>query len=138
VSDDVLDAVARALQLNDAEREHLFNLARAARPVRTPNRRTRPQIPPSVQRVLDSMTGTAVRPQRAPGHPGQQRPGPGPLLPGPGPARAPRQHRPLRLPRSPRRRLLPRPRRRAGHRRRAAAHRSRPQPPRQRPHRPRR
>lgn len=60
VSDDVLDAVARALRLNDAEREHLFNLARAARPVRTPRRRVKPQIPPSVQRVLDSMTGTAA------------------------------------------------------------------------------
>jgi len=60
VSDDVLDAVARALQLNDAEREHLFNLARAAKPVRTPRRRSTTPIPPSVQRVLDSMTGTAA------------------------------------------------------------------------------
>jgi hypothetical protein len=60
VSDDGLDAVARALQLSDAEREHLFNLARAAKPARTPRRRTKPQIPPSVQRVLDSMTGTAA------------------------------------------------------------------------------
>jgi hypothetical protein len=60
VSDDVLDAVSRALQLNDAEREHLFNLARAARPVRTPRRRSKTPIPPSVQRVLDSMTGTAA------------------------------------------------------------------------------
>ena len=60
VSDDVLDAVARALQLNDAEREHLFNLARAAKPVRTPRRRAKTPIPPSVQRVLDSMTGTAA------------------------------------------------------------------------------
>jgi hypothetical protein len=56
----VLDAVARALQLHDAERDHLFNLARAARPVRTPRRRGRTAIPPSVQRVLDSMTGTAA------------------------------------------------------------------------------
>jgi transcriptional regulator with XRE-family HTH domain len=60
VSDDVLDAVARALQLNEAEREHLFNLARAAKPIRTPRRRAKPQIPLSVQRVLDSMTGTAA------------------------------------------------------------------------------
>lgn len=36
VSDDVLDAVARALQLSDVERDHLYNLARAARPARTP------------------------------------------------------------------------------------------------------
>ena len=60
VSDDVLDAVARALQLSDAEREHLFNLARAAKPARTPRRRVRTPIPPSVQRVLDSMSGTAA------------------------------------------------------------------------------
>lgn len=60
VSDDVLDAVACALRLSDAEREHLFNLARAARPLRTPRRRATPAIPPSVQRVLDSMTGTAA------------------------------------------------------------------------------
>jgi transcriptional regulator with XRE-family HTH domain len=60
VSDDVLDAVARALQLSEAEREHLFNLARAAKPVRTPRRRAKRQIPPSVQRVLDSMAGTAA------------------------------------------------------------------------------
>jgi len=60
VSDDVLDAVARALQLSDVEHDHLFNLARAARPVRTPRRRVKPQIPPSVQRVLESMTGTAA------------------------------------------------------------------------------
>ena len=60
VSDDVLDAVARALQLNEAERDHLFNLARAAKPSRTPRRRRKVSIPPSVQRVLDSMTGTAA------------------------------------------------------------------------------
>jgi transcriptional regulator with XRE-family HTH domain len=60
VSDDVLDAVARALQLSDVERDHLFNLARAAKPSRTPRRRAKTQIPASVQRVLDSMTGTAA------------------------------------------------------------------------------
>jgi transcriptional regulator with XRE-family HTH domain len=60
VSDDVLDAVARALHLDDAEREHLFNLARAARPARTPRRRAKAAVPPSLQRVLDSMTGTAA------------------------------------------------------------------------------
>jgi hypothetical protein len=32
VSEDVLEAVARALQLDDAERAYLFDLARAARP----------------------------------------------------------------------------------------------------------
>lgn len=60
VSEDVLDAVARALHLSDIERQHLFNLARAAKPVRTPPRRTAPKIPASVQRILDSMVGAAA------------------------------------------------------------------------------
>jgi transcriptional regulator with XRE-family HTH domain len=61
VSDDVLDAVARALQLDEAERTHLFNLARAAaEPTRAPQRRSRTQIQPRVQWMLDSMTGSAA------------------------------------------------------------------------------
>lgn len=60
VSDDVLDAVARALQLSDVERNHLFNLARAARPTRTPPTRAKTPIPKSLQRVLDCMTGAAA------------------------------------------------------------------------------
>ena len=57
-SDSVLEALARALQLDDAERAHLFDLARAAQPVGQPPRR-RPakyRIRPSVQQVLDAMT----------------------------------------------------------------------------------
>lgn len=61
VSEDVLEAVARALQLDEAERTHLFNLARAAaRRARTPQRRSRPRIAPRVQWMLDSMTGSAA------------------------------------------------------------------------------
>lgn len=60
VSDDVLDAVARALQLDEAERTHLFNLARAAKPGRNPRRRAKPRLRPSVQRILDSMNTTAA------------------------------------------------------------------------------
>jgi transcriptional regulator with XRE-family HTH domain len=60
VPDDVLDAVARALRLNQSERTHLFNLARAAKPTRAPRRHPKPQIRPSLQRILDSMTGTAA------------------------------------------------------------------------------
>ena len=37
-SDSVLDALARALQLDDAERAHLFDLARAAQPARARRR----------------------------------------------------------------------------------------------------
>src|SRR5919108_1875444 len=40
-SESVLDAVARALRLDDAERAHLFDLARAARPI-APAARRRP------------------------------------------------------------------------------------------------
>ena len=58
VSDDVLSAVARALQLDEAERLHLFDLARAARPSRPPRRRPQRTVRPSVLRILESMTGT--------------------------------------------------------------------------------
>ena len=61
VSESVLEALARALQLDDAERAHLFDLARTANPA-TPRRR-RPvakQIRPTVQRVLDSITAPAI------------------------------------------------------------------------------
>ncbi|MGY0488277.1 helix-turn-helix transcriptional regulator [Streptomyces sp. WG-D5] len=58
VSDAVLESLARALQLDDAEREHLFDLARAAngtvRPVR--RRRTRKWVPrDSLIQALDAI-----------------------------------------------------------------------------------
>ncbi|TQE34596.1 XRE family transcriptional regulator [Streptomyces ipomoeae] len=54
-SEEVLDAVAHALQLDDAERAHLHDLARAAeRPAR--RKRARGPLPDSVLRVLHSMT----------------------------------------------------------------------------------
>jgi len=62
VSDSVLEALARALQLDDAERAHLFDLARAANPTAAPHRR-RPapqRIRPVVQRILDSIGAPAV------------------------------------------------------------------------------
>jgi transcriptional regulator with XRE-family HTH domain len=58
VSESVLEAVARGLQLDDAERAHLFDLARVAQPA-APRRRRRTQqrVRPSVQRLIDAMTG---------------------------------------------------------------------------------
>ena len=58
VSESVLDALARGLQLDDAERAHLFDLARAAGPMTRPRRRpAKPGVRPGVQRILDAMTG---------------------------------------------------------------------------------
>jgi transcriptional regulator with XRE-family HTH domain len=61
-SDSVLHAIARALQLNEAEQAHLFDLAKTANtsPSRAPRRQGAPKIRPSVLRVLHSMTGTAA------------------------------------------------------------------------------
>jgi transcriptional regulator with XRE-family HTH domain len=57
VSEDVLDAVARALRLDDDERTYLFDLARSSRPQRgAPSRRRDVEIPARVQWLLDSMT----------------------------------------------------------------------------------
>ncbi|MBE8476009.1 helix-turn-helix transcriptional regulator [Streptomyces justiciae] len=60
-SESVLDAVARALQLDDDERAHLYDLARSVAPG-TSRRRPRPTSPitASVQQVLDSMSVPAV------------------------------------------------------------------------------
>src|SRR5207237_2538033 len=54
VSDSVLDAIARALRLDEAERAHLADLAHAAGPAAR-RRRTPPaqQIRPNVARILD-------------------------------------------------------------------------------------
>jgi len=59
VSENVLDALARALQLDETERTHLLDLARAAHPTTRARRRTAPKrIRPAVQHMLDAMTGT--------------------------------------------------------------------------------
>jgi transcriptional regulator with XRE-family HTH domain len=61
VSDEVLGAVARALQLDEAERAHLFDLARAARPRRpTARQRGKQQVRASVQHILDSAATAAA------------------------------------------------------------------------------
>jgi transcriptional regulator with XRE-family HTH domain len=61
VSDSVLEALASALQLIDAERAHLHDLAHAANPLGLRRRRpTAQRIRPSVQRVLDTTSAPAI------------------------------------------------------------------------------
>jgi transcriptional regulator with XRE-family HTH domain len=62
VSDSVLEAIAQALRLDEAEQAHLRDLARTANA--GPRARRRPsgpqQVRPSVQRILDGMTDVAA------------------------------------------------------------------------------
>ncbi|MFK0110683.1 helix-turn-helix transcriptional regulator [Streptomyces sp. NPDC091217] len=61
VSESVLESLSRALQLDEAEHAHLFDLAHAANA--SPRARRRPtqqQIRPGIQRLLDSMTDSAA------------------------------------------------------------------------------
>ena len=60
VSESVLNGIAHALQLDEAEREHLTNLLRAAGSIRPAPRRppTPRRVRPTVQRILDSMVLT--------------------------------------------------------------------------------
>lgn len=62
VSEGVLEALAGALKLDDAERAHLFDLARAAHPSGVPKRRRspKPRIRPEIQWTLDAITGAAA------------------------------------------------------------------------------
>ena len=66
VSDSVLDALARGLRLDEAERVHLFDLARAAGPMPRPRSRPAKQrVRASVQRILDAMTDAPALVQNA-------------------------------------------------------------------------
>jgi transcriptional regulator with XRE-family HTH domain len=59
VSESVIDGIAHALQLDEAERAHLLDLIRTASTTRPPRRRpTSQRVRPTVQRILDSMSGT--------------------------------------------------------------------------------
>lgn len=60
VSDEVMDAVASALRLDEAEAGHLRDLARAARTGRRAEPpASRPALRPALRRIIHSMTGPA-------------------------------------------------------------------------------
>ena len=59
VSESVIEGLAHALQLDEAERAHLEDLLRTAGSSRPPRRRpTRQRVRATVQRILESMIGT--------------------------------------------------------------------------------
>jgi hypothetical protein len=59
VSESVIEGLTHALQLDEAERKHLEDLLRTVGTNRPPRRRpARQRVRRSVQRILDSMTGT--------------------------------------------------------------------------------
>ena len=61
VSDEVLEALARALQLDEAERAHLIDLACAAGPsARARRRPPARELRPSIRRLLELMTDVPV------------------------------------------------------------------------------
>jgi transcriptional regulator with XRE-family HTH domain len=56
-SDAVLDGVANALQLDEAERDHLLDLARGAQPASPRQRRTKASgVTDGIQQILDAIT----------------------------------------------------------------------------------
>lgn len=62
VSDEVLEAIASALRLNEAEHSHLFDLARLANASARSRKRTAPAptIRPSLSHLVESITGGAA------------------------------------------------------------------------------
>jgi transcriptional regulator with XRE-family HTH domain len=102
VSESVLESLARAFRLDEAEREHLYDLARQANTgprARTARRRTTPTVRPHVQHLLDAMTSAPAYVRNGRLDPRRQSPRPRRVLPGvPGLGR-PAQLGPVRLPR---------------------------------------
>ncbi|MCW2676808.1 MAG: Transcriptional regulator, family [Modestobacter sp.] len=57
----MLESLCRALRLSEAERAHLYDLARAANATAGTRRQLVPQqVRPGVQRIIDSMTAPAL------------------------------------------------------------------------------
>jgi transcriptional regulator with XRE-family HTH domain len=58
VSEEVLEGIARSLQLDEAERPHLFDLVRTAGTAQPARRRpAQERVRPTIQRILDAMIG---------------------------------------------------------------------------------
>ncbi|HEX5730038.1 helix-turn-helix domain-containing protein, partial [Microbacterium sp.] len=55
-SDSVLDAIANTLQLDDAERQYLHDLARTSGPGIRRSTRAKPTVRPAVHQVLDAIS----------------------------------------------------------------------------------
>jgi len=60
VSDDVIECIARALQLDDAERAHLVDLLRTETSRPTRRQPSQQRVRPAVQRILDAMVDAAA------------------------------------------------------------------------------
>jgi transcriptional regulator with XRE-family HTH domain len=60
VSEGVLEALARALQMDEIERAHLFDLVRAAKRQPAKRRKDPERVRPGMQRVLDTITTAAA------------------------------------------------------------------------------
>jgi len=62
VSDEVVESVTRALQLDDVEHAHLVDMVRTANtsPINRRRRTTPQQIRPALRQLLDAMTETAA------------------------------------------------------------------------------
>lgn len=61
VSEDVLESITRALQLNEAEHAHLVDLVRVANEERPPRRMTsRAEVRPGIRQIVDAMSGIAA------------------------------------------------------------------------------
>ena len=101
VSDTVLEALSRALQLDDAERSHLFDLVRAQQPVaaNTPPPQRAADDPPERAAAARPHRRTRLHPQRPHGHRRDEQARRGALLRDPRQPAPPREHSAVLLPR---------------------------------------
>ncbi|GAB89800.1 putative MmyB family DNA-binding protein [Gordonia rhizosphera NBRC 16068] len=84
-SDAVLEGVASALQLDDAERAHLFDLARAAQTHPSRRRAKATGVTAGIQQVLDAIVDAPAWVRNAPRHARRQPDGAGVVCAAAGP-----------------------------------------------------